>query len=294
MPEPQVTNIRKLVINKCTEEQYNAMVKNADELYLTPDTGGGGGGGSGTVTSVRVQAGTGLTSSQSTAQTQVLNTTISVASGYKLPTTTEWNNKQNALPSQSGQSGKYLTTNGSTMSWATVQGGDSLPDQTGQAGKFLTTDGSSASWGEYEGSFVPLSDLEEAAIVAKTGDYNDLINKPVDSFPSQTGQAGKFLTTDGTTLIWVPIAGQKYLTFTNLSASTWLPDSTYTNFNYKCILTCNGVTSTDYAQVIFYPEQASSGNYANVCLTDTDSVTIYSKINTSITIPTIIVTGVQQ
>ena len=45
----------------------------------------------GTVTSVRVQAGTGLSSSQSTAQTSTLNTTISIASGYKLPTTTQWN-----------------------------------------------------------------------------------------------------------------------------------------------------------------------------------------------------------
>lgn len=47
----------------------------------------------GTVTSVRVQAGTGLSSSVSTAQTGSLNTTISIASGYKLPTTTEWNGK---------------------------------------------------------------------------------------------------------------------------------------------------------------------------------------------------------
>lgn len=46
----------------------------------------------GTVTSVRVQAGTGLSSSTSTAQTGTLDTTISVASGYKLPTTTEWGN----------------------------------------------------------------------------------------------------------------------------------------------------------------------------------------------------------
>lgn len=47
----------------------------------------------GTVTSVRVQAGTGLSSSTSTAQSSTLNTTISIASGYKLPTTTEWGNK---------------------------------------------------------------------------------------------------------------------------------------------------------------------------------------------------------
>ena len=54
-----------------------------------------------------------------------------------------------SLPSQSGNSGKFLTTNGSTASWATVQGGgDSLPDQTGQSGKFLTTNGSTASWAD--------------------------------------------------------------------------------------------------------------------------------------------------
>lgn len=47
------------------------------------------------------------------------------------------------VPSQSGQSGKFLTTNGTSSSWATV---DALPDQSGNAGKYLTTDGTSASW----------------------------------------------------------------------------------------------------------------------------------------------------
>lgn len=47
----------------------------------------------GTVKSVRVQAGTGLTSSTSTAQSSTLDTTIGIASGYKLPTTSEWEGK---------------------------------------------------------------------------------------------------------------------------------------------------------------------------------------------------------
>ncbi len=67
----------------------------------------------GTVTSVRVQAGTGLSSSTSTAQTSSLNTTISVASGYKLPTTTEWNNKADVsdIPtSVNGMAGGTLTS----------------------------------------------------------------------------------------------------------------------------------------------------------------------------------------
>ena len=47
------------------------------------------------------------------------------------------------VPSQATHSGKYLTTDGSTASWATV---DALPSQTGNTGKYLTTDGSTASW----------------------------------------------------------------------------------------------------------------------------------------------------
>ena len=53
------------------------------------------------------------------------------------------------VPSQTGNSGKYLTTDGSTSSWGTVQ---ALPTQTGNSGKYLTTDGSSASWGAISGS----------------------------------------------------------------------------------------------------------------------------------------------
>ena len=49
-----------------------------------------------------------------------------------------------ALPDQTGNSGKFLTTDGTDASWASVGG---LPDQTGNAGKFLTTDGTDASWG---------------------------------------------------------------------------------------------------------------------------------------------------
>ena len=48
-----------------------------------------------------------------------------------------------AVPTQTGQSGKYLTTDGTTASWGTVS---QVPSQTGQTGKYLTTDGTTASW----------------------------------------------------------------------------------------------------------------------------------------------------
>jgi hypothetical protein len=50
---------------------------------------------------------------------------------------------QYVVPSQTGNSGKYLTTDGTTSSWASV---DALPSQTGNSGKYLTTNGTTASW----------------------------------------------------------------------------------------------------------------------------------------------------
>lgn len=107
------------------------------------------------------------------------------------------------VPSQTGHSGKYLTTNGTSTSWATVAGdiegvtaGTGLtgggtagtvtlnldtasvyvvPSQTGNSGKFLTTNGTSSSWAT------------------------------VDALPSQTGNSGKYLTTDGTSASWASV-----------------------------------------------------------------------------------------
>jgi hypothetical protein len=48
-----------------------------------------------------------------------------------------------SLPYQGGNSGKYLTTDGATASWANVS---ALPTQSGNSGKYLTTDGTTSSW----------------------------------------------------------------------------------------------------------------------------------------------------
>jgi hypothetical protein len=77
------------------------------------------------------------------------------------------------LPSQTGNSGRYLTTDGTSTSWSTVQ---ALPSQTGNSGRYLTTDGTTASW------------------------------NTVQALPSQTGNSGKYLTTDGTTASWTALS----------------------------------------------------------------------------------------
>ena len=74
-----------------------------------------------------------------------------------------------AFPSQTSNSGKYLTTNGTSTSWGVVS---QVPSQTGNSGKFLTTDGTTASW------------------------------DTVSQVPSQTGNSGKYLTTNGTAASW--------------------------------------------------------------------------------------------
>jgi hypothetical protein len=60
---------------------------------------------------------------------------------YDLSANRTWN--ISTLPSQTGNAGKYLKTDGTNASWQTV---DALPNQTGNSGKFLTTNGTIASW----------------------------------------------------------------------------------------------------------------------------------------------------
>jgi hypothetical protein len=84
-----------------------------------------GGGGTGTVTSVDVVGGsTGLTTTGgpiTTSGTITLAGVLNIANGGTGQTTATA--AINALlPSQTGNSGKYLTTNGTTPSWATVSG----------------------------------------------------------------------------------------------------------------------------------------------------------------------------
>jgi hypothetical protein len=117
--------------------------------------------------------------------------------------TTSWATVD-ALPSQSNNSGKFLTTNGTTASWSTV---DALPSQTGNSGKYLTTNGSTASWVAIESYSLPTAAADTLGGV-KIGNgitiTNGVINAD-DQLPSQANNSGKFLTTNGTSASWVTI-----------------------------------------------------------------------------------------
>lgn len=101
-----------------------------------------------------------------------------------------------ALPAQAGNSGKYVTTDGISASWATV-----LPTQSGNAGKFMTTDGANATWA------LPSATTGGTGLTA-------------------SGTSGNLLTSNGTA--WVsqaPVPGVDVQTFT--ASGTWTKPSGY-------------------------------------------------------------------
>jgi hypothetical protein len=110
----------------------------------------------GPATSIASQTGTGTKFVMDTSPTLV-TPNIGVATATSVNGTTIPSSKTlvatdstaYVVPSQTGNSGKYLKTDGSVSSWQTV---DSLPSQTGNAGEFLTTDGTNASWAVVAGS----------------------------------------------------------------------------------------------------------------------------------------------
>lgn len=119
---------------------------------------------------------------------------------------TKWNSLPYAgdgagssLPDQTGHAGEFLTTDGTDASWAAVE---SLPSQTGHSGEFLTTDGTDASWGAV--SEVPsTTGATEGDVLTVDSNGDPAWTTPSGGgLPDQTGQSGKFLTTDGTDASW--------------------------------------------------------------------------------------------
>ena len=111
--------------------------------------------GSGSVTSVAATVPTGLSVAGSPITTSG-TLAITYASGYAIPTTVKQSNWDDSysfvatFPSQTGESGKYLTTDGSTLSWATAGSGTvtsvaaTVPTGFAISGSPITTSGTLA------------------------------------------------------------------------------------------------------------------------------------------------------
>lgn len=113
-----------LVLNKLLKAQYQGTTPNADELYLVTDDAG--------ITSADVVNALGYTP----GTVKSVNNTSPDGSGNVSITVGD------TLPSQSGQSGKYLTTDGTSTSWGTPT--------------------ASAAWGSITGTLSDQTDLQDA------------------------------------------------------------------------------------------------------------------------------------
>jgi hypothetical protein len=156
----------------------------------------------GTVTSVNGSGGsTGLTFSGgpvTSSGTLTLGGTLALGSGGT-GATTQAGAANAVLPSQSGQTGKVLATDGTNVSWTAVAGG-SVTSVNASGG----TTGLNFSGG-------PITTAGTLTLSGVLGIANggtgqtSLSALQTSIYPSQTGQAGNYLTTNGTTTSWAPV-----------------------------------------------------------------------------------------
>lgn len=73
------------------------------------------------------------------------------------------------------------------------------------------------------------------------------------------------------------------------ASPTFASDSTYNDYPYKGTIPVTGATASMRPEVVFGLTEAMSGNYAPICESGAGVVYIYAKVNTSITIPLVIV-----
>lgn len=80
---------------------------------------------------------------------------------------------------------------------------------------------------------------------------------------------------------------------TNVVANSWVSDNTYQKYAYKCVINTQDLNSyiseNDFAQINFGYEEIVSNDYAPICLTGDNTITIYSNVNDSIIIPSILI-----
>ena len=137
-----------------------------------------------------------------------LSATLAIASGGTGQTTA--NAALNGLlPSQSGQSGKVLSTDGTNTTWTAVGGTGTVTSVALSAPAFLTVSGSPITASgtlalSYSGTALPVANGGTGATTA-TAAFDALA-------PTQTGNSGKYLTTNGSTTSWATVSGSGTVT----------------------------------------------------------------------------------
>lgn len=133
--------------------------------------------------------------------------------------------------------------------------------------------------------------------------YNDLLNKP-----SVNGHTLSGPMTDASLEVYgknnappypvTSVNGQtgdvslnipNIVTLTNVSASNWVSSQTYPDYPYQCSIANSAISASSFVDIVFDAASATSGDYAPLCSTESGAVVIFSKTDTAIIIPTILV-----
>ena len=86
------------------------------------------------------------------------------------------------FPELIGNTGRFLTTDGTTTNWGNVIIPPALPTQTGNNGRFLTTDGATTSWGN-----VIIPAVSAAAISDQTNTSTGYLGIPTGNTAQRPG-----------------------------------------------------------------------------------------------------------
>lgn len=126
---------------------------------------------------------------------------------------------RNALmPSQGGNSGRFLTTDGTNMSWATIAAGG-VSSVSGTTGRITVSGAPSTPVVDIASTYVGQTSITTLGTItsgtwggttisiANGGTGQTTANAALNSLlPNQSSNAGRFLTTDGTNTSWAAIA----------------------------------------------------------------------------------------
>ena len=223
-----VRNLDTLVINKLTRAEFEALTNpSPDQLYIITDDV--------TYATVNDLPQPGNTTPQKDGTGNAGSASTYSRSDHVHPA---------EIPNQSGNNGKFLTTNGSAVSWATV---DALPAQSGQNGKYLTTNGSTASWAivtvptktsdlTNDSGYITISDVPAAGEVNQNA-YSTI--KVDGTNVNANSKTATFTMETGTGIGLTPDTSSRKVTITNTGVTAITEGGT----NGTVSVTTNGSTA---------------------------------------------------
>lgn len=107
------------------------------------------------------------------------------------------------LPAQGPHAGKVLTTNGSSTSWTNLIPVSPAADQMAPYGRWLNTNGTTLQWTDP----YPTQSGNSGKFLSTNGSFVGWASAAAIGFPSIVGNNGKYLTVSGSDIIWSEIAG---------------------------------------------------------------------------------------